>query len=266
MTNQTPAPTLDRGRTYSWAELEELFDFKPGYLGSAGGMVSRPAMSALMLITHPEGGKSFDYGDFWQDGDLQYAGRGQDGDMKLDGQNRDVADNAKRLYVFEKAGVKQLRFLGEASCVGHRWELAPDKNKAMRRVVRFRLRFDDDAGEAVSATSSEPAVSAVEGGHRWVLHRKIERKRSVVVAAKKAWLASDPLLRCEACGFSFVKTYGDAAGDYIEAHHRVPLSALKGEPTNTVIADLAPLCANCHRVLHLQPELTVGALKARLEG
>jgi hypothetical protein len=35
------------------AEPGELFDFAPDYLGSVGGMVSRPDQGALLLMTTP---------------------------------------------------------------------------------------------------------------------------------------------------------------------------------------------------------------------
>ncbi len=82
-----PLPPLEVGRTYSWDELASLFSFKESYLGAAGGMVSRPEHDALLLITHPGGGRSFDYEDYWDGGDLIYTGRGKTGDQSLDGQN-----------------------------------------------------------------------------------------------------------------------------------------------------------------------------------
>jgi hypothetical protein len=43
---------LQPTQIYSWADLGKRFDFKPGYLGAAGGMVSRPAQGARLLISH----------------------------------------------------------------------------------------------------------------------------------------------------------------------------------------------------------------------
>jgi hypothetical protein len=54
--------------------------FRESYLGAAGGMISRPAHDAVLIITHPGGAKSFDYGDYWEnDRTLIYAGRGKTG-------------------------------------------------------------------------------------------------------------------------------------------------------------------------------------------
>lgn len=51
---------------------------------------------------------------------------------------------------------------------------------------------------------------------------------------------------CEACGIKPHPGYGDAGSAMFEAHHIAPLR--KG-PRLTGLADLAYLCANCHRVI-----------------
>lgn len=66
---------------------------------------------------------------------------------------------------------------------------------------------------------------------------------------------------CRVCGFDFAKQYGMLGTDYIEVHHRVPVSAMGGSYRVDPIKDLVPVCANCHAMLHrAQPPLTVEAL------
>lgn len=71
-----PGPELAQGETYSWADLGKAFEFSPAYLSIAGGMFARPEQNAVLLITHPEGAKAFDYGDYWDGNELVYTGRG----------------------------------------------------------------------------------------------------------------------------------------------------------------------------------------------
>jgi hypothetical protein len=146
----TPGPPpMESGRDYSWAELGDLFGFKESYLGAAGGMISRPAHDAVLIITHPGGAKSFDYGDYWEnDRALIYAGRGKTGDQKLEGQNRDVAENRRAIMVFEPAGPRTLRFLGRPTCVGHWLTQERDSNGELRSVIRLRLVFDESVASA----------------------------------------------------------------------------------------------------------------------
>jgi hypothetical protein len=55
-------------------------------------------MNALLLMTWPGGARSFNYDDYWSQGDLIYTGRGKTGDQKLEGANRDLADNTRTNY------------------------------------------------------------------------------------------------------------------------------------------------------------------------
>lgn len=60
-------------------------------------------------------------------------------------------------------------------------------------------------------------------------------------------------LFCAVCGFDFEAVYGDLGKDFIEIHHTEAIR--EGEPVNLMIAlqRVAPLCANCHRMVHRQP-------------
>lgn len=103
-----------------------------------------------------------------------------------------------------------------------------------------------------------------EGEAKYIIHRKLERDTGFAKKAKLHRLQRDGFLSCDACSFSFSKRYGDFALGYIEAHHIVPLSKLKGR-IRPRIRDLALVCANCHRMLHFKrPWLTIHQLKARI--
>lgn len=56
---------------------------------------------------------------------------------------------------------------------------------------------------------------------------------------------------CFACGMSFRETYGSFAADYIHVHHVRQLSTIGREYTVDPVADLRPLCPNCHAAIHL---------------
>jgi predicted HNH restriction endonuclease len=99
--------------------------------------------------------------------------------------------------------------------------------------------------------------SAVEGRRKLVIHLTRERNRSLV-DAKKAMALS---LACEVCGFDSQAAYSE---DYCEVHHLKPLSEIEAE-SKTTFDDLAIVCANCHRVIHLyNPPLSMEELKRRI--
>jgi 5-methylcytosine-specific restriction protein A len=67
---------------------------------------------------------------------------------------------------------------------------------------------------------------------------------------------------CEAGGFNFERIYGDRGRGFIECHHVVPLH-VAGTRVNST-ADLALLCANCHRMIHRSPWLSPAELRAMI--
>jgi hypothetical protein len=101
-----------------------------------------------------------------------------------------------------------------------------------------------------------------EGKQMMRLHLTKERNRQLVNRAKESWhQSSNGKLQCEVCGFSFPDTYGKVGAGFIEAHHRVPIASLN-VVTTVNVADLAPVCSNCHSMLHRhRPLLTIEELR-----
>jgi 5-methylcytosine-specific restriction protein A len=56
---------------------------------------------------------------------------------------------------------------------------------------------------------------------------------------------------CAVCGMAFGAVYGPLAEGFIHVHHLAPLSDIGEEYAVDPIADLRPVCPNCHAVLHL---------------
>lgn len=68
--------------------------------------------------------------------------------------------------------------------------------------------------------------------------------------------------KCQACGFGFRDKYGALGNDYVEVHHRVPISAMCGSYRLDPVKDLVPVCSNCHAMLHrARPPLTIEELR-----
>ncbi len=73
--------------------------------------------------------------------------------------------------------------------------------------------------------------------------------------------------RCQACGFSFREIYGEHGGDFIEVHHKRPISSYGGVELVDPRTDMAVLCSNCHRMIHRNPSscLSVEQLRTFIE-
>jgi 5-methylcytosine-specific restriction enzyme A len=69
--------------------------------------------------------------------------------------------------------------------------------------------------------------------------------------------------RCQICGFDFERVYGELGRGFIHVHHLKPLSEIGESYKLDPIADLRPVCPNCHAMLHrTSPPLTIDALKS----
>ena len=86
----------------------------------------------------------------------------------------------------------------------------------------------------------------VEGAVRQVLVNRYERDP---LARRRCVAHYGPT--CVACGFSFGGAYGPSVDGFIHVHHLKPLSEIGSEYVVDPVADLRPVCPNCHAVIHL---------------
>jgi hypothetical protein len=103
-----------------------------------------------------------------------------------------------------------------------------------------------------------------EGKEKFMLHKVRERNPEVIKNAKKQFMENNGgRLFCEVCGFDFSEVYGKRGEGFIEGHHIKLISELK-EGEGTKIEDIAMLCANCHRMAHRKPRISIDKLKLQL--
>lgn len=77
-------------------------------------------------------------------------------------------------------------------------------------------------------------------------HFRIERNQKLIQKVKKL-----KGYDCECCGLNFEDTYGSIGKEFIEAHHKQPLSSLKGKIVELdAREDFFVLCSNCHKMIH----------------
>ena len=99
----------------------------------------------------------------------------------------------------------------------------------------------------ISETNSiQDEIQFDEGDRRYVTHLMAERSKSVVKTLKDSnnWI-------CEICNVDFNNKYGVP---YIEAHHKIPISTYNSKHI-IKHQDLALLCPNCHKAVHLYMKL-----------
>ena len=132
----------------------------------------------------------------------------------------------------------------------------PDE-RVLKDDLRAMLALYDvlasSVGEAAS-TGVEPEEQDnefIENYAAFRLHRRIER--NPVLAQKVKEIHG---FKCAACSFEFQSEYpGIKKNKYIEAHHLVPVSSLKGTKiSRNPKTDFVVLCPNSHRMIHRYPE------------
>jgi 5-methylcytosine-specific restriction enzyme A len=100
-------------------------------------------------------------------------------------------------------------------------------------------------------------LTYVEGAVQQVTVNKYERDG----AARDACIAKHGK-RCAVCDMSFGERYGEIGKDFIYVHHKKPLATRRQEYEFKATVDLAPVCPNCHAMLHASdPPLGIDRLR-----
>jgi 5-methylcytosine-specific restriction protein A len=67
---------------------------------------------------------------------------------------------------------------------------------------------------------------------------------------------------CAVCGMSFGDRYGAIGEGFIHVHHKIPVSIIAKEYQLDPVADLVPVCPNCHAMLHRsKPPMSIEQLR-----
>lgn len=146
-----------------------------------------------------------------------------------------------------EAPSKILRALRESQAGGGRHKCC---------TCAFQLGFQSITADIVARTladiETEDATHGVESGGGRPEGREIIRQSRTYERDpnNRADAIRAHGTTCVACGFNFDAFYGAAyAHSYIEVHHLNPLAG-GGQRIVDPVADLRPLCANCHSMVH----------------
>lgn len=140
---------------------------------------------------------------------------------------------------------------------GYVWRMLPQVAAALEQIG-----WVSGAAAAGFAFPEEIMVGGrlVEGAVRQVSVNAYERNP----AARRVCIAHYGA-RCVVCAFDFAAIYGSAMEGYIHVHHLQRLADIGAEYRVDPIADLRPVCPNCHAVIHHRdPPLTIEEVRALL--
>ncbi len=132
----------------------------------------------------------------------------------------------------------------------------------LKKMISFYNHYLLDSNVLTTGTNFEGYIGRVEEGKRMLKkHYVRERNPRIIKEAKRIAFEQFGELKCEVCGFVFKDHYGERAEDYIEGHHKKPISEME-EGATTTTNDIALVCSNCHRTIHIKmPWLTIEEIK-----
>ena len=122
----------------------------------------------------------------------------------------------------------------------------------------FRLSSNElrDLEHLWGSSSAAENTGIAEGQQRLRAHFSRERSPRLRRDKLKVFRQEHGALHCEICGFEdsahLPALFTDKA---FEVHHKNPLADAVG-PVRTILKDLAVLCANCHRAIHANMNVT----------
>jgi 5-methylcytosine-specific restriction protein A len=132
-------------------------------------------------------------------------------------------------------------------------------NEAKRRLA-LQPKRKQVTPESNYPETLDESENYVEGATHQIRINAYERNQK----AREACLKKHGY-RCKVCNMSFEAVYGDIGRQYIHVHHIKPLAIVRAEYKIDPITDLAPVCPNCHAMLHTSnPPLEISALRKLL--
>lgn len=248
------------GESYRRSSLHQA------YGGQRQGGISTPQAHPVILLFTGESGRQYGYEDGPRpDGTYWYTGEGQIGDMQMVRGNRAILHHeklGKELHLFQSTDKGWVRYVGQATYLDHRSQVAPDLEGRPRTAIVFRL--DLDAGPDGKPVPSEGSSLGQEV--RQLMKLPLQRLRRLAYempadmgapveqrltrvykrnAQVKAYILRRANGFCEGC--SQPAPFETEAGKpYLEPHH---IRRLADEGPDHPMW-IAALCPNCHRRVH----------------
>lgn len=149
----------------------------------------------------------------------------------------------------------QIVATGEYVDDGFAWSLRPELLDALVELGLLAERENQPFPETAAGTV------LTEGAMRRVNVNAFERNQTARAICIRHHGAV-----CSVCGFDFERTYGAMGRGFIHVHHLLDLAEIAMEYQVDPINDLAPVCPNCHAMLHTQrPALAIAEMQVIVE-
>jgi 5-methylcytosine-specific restriction protein A len=244
---------LQEGVVYSRADLHALLEVGADPAFETGVYRAKPYDSILLFVTEKKSADRTQYEDRL-DGDRLYW----DGQMqgRTDAMIRDHRSHGFEILVLYRTSRREhphadFVYVGQFDYV----------SSSGQHPTHFVFQRTDSllaqAARDIAAAQVEEEARQ-EGGVRQALVNRYERDAQLRAAAIRLH-GTD----CKGCGFSFETAYGAQGRGYIEVHHLIPISTYGEGRLVDPATEMTVLCANCHRMVHRNPEHPVSLEELR---
>jgi predicted HNH restriction endonuclease len=139
---------------------------------------------------------------------------------------------------------------------GFVWIIHSSAREALQQIKLIKNEKEPIEAEEIPENIS----SIYEGAIRKITVNSYERNPIARKRCIKHWGT-----KCQGCGFDFESKYGEVGRGYVHVHHLVPLSEVKSSYEVDPVADMRPVCANCHAIIHrCNPPLSLEELQSAI--
>jgi len=130
----------------------------------------------------------------------------------------------------------------------------------LENINNFSFILDNNFNEEQRKDVIEKDYSnlIIEEGFTKFSQIKVKTRSRKLVDIAKQHYSKDGKIYCSACNFNFEDFYGETGQGYIEIHHVKPIFTYGDNIEKSIseaLSDVAPVCANCHRMIHRSNDL-----------
>lgn len=194
-----------------------------------------------------------DYPNEFHNGLLKWYGKGNHSAHSAQMQN--ILSEVYEVLIFtrENSSDPYFTFQGIGKLYGHDNNTPVQINWLITRTV-----LDENCSNSTGALN--PTKTYKEGTVKTITVNAYERNSK----ARKDCLDIHGY-ECKVCNFNFEERYGELGKEFIHVHHIKDISEIGEEYTVDPEHDLAPVCPNCHAMLHkTKPAMSIEQLKGYL--
>jgi predicted HNH restriction endonuclease len=129
-------------------------------------------------------------------------------------------------------------------------------------------KVEENRGERIIQTFDENLI--IQEGVKSIVQKEIYDRSKMLRNYALEYYTVNDRIDCVCCSFNFADFYGDKLGhNFIEIHHIRPVFQYEGEDLiqtlKEALANVAPVCSNCHRMIHRSRKNLLSIEQLKLE-